>query len=85
MLMEGSEDLEKLRMLKTLINNVKHCKEQCVPLDGTLEEVRKAYDGLIITNEQVFLRLSAGYNAAIFVPILFPIVVQSIELLKYKE
>lgn len=84
-LVEGSESVEKLRMLKTLINNIKHCKDECVPLEGTLEEVRECYDNLAIANEKVFLRLSSMYNAAIFVPIFFPIIVQSVELLKRRK
>lgn len=85
MLAEGCESEEKLRMLKTLINNISHCPGQDVLLHSTLDEVRKAYAALRVANKPVFLRLSDTYNMAVFVPVLFPILVQSVELLRLRN
>lgn len=84
-MLSNGGSIDKLRMLKTLINNVRHCRDHNVPLDGTLEEVKKAYDELVITDEKVFLKLSHTYNIAIFIPVFFPMIVQSFGLLRDRK
>ncbi|KMV65253.1 hypothetical protein M970_100930 [Encephalitozoon cuniculi EcunIII-L] len=83
MLLGGGESLEKLRMLKTLINNAGHYAGRDIPLDGSLEEVRKAYDSLKICSRAVFLRLSTVYNISIFFPVFGPVVIQSVKILRH--
>lgn len=84
MLREGNESEEKLRMLKALISNARHYKHGDIPLEGSVEEVRKAYDELRICNGPVFLRLSSIYNISIFFPVFAPVLIQSIKILKHK-
>lgn len=80
MLSEEGED-ERLRMLKVLINNARHCRD--VPLDGCVADVRRAYEQLEIRSSRVFLRLSGVYNLSIFSPVFLPVVIQSLGILRH--
>ncbi|ADM12421.1 uncharacterized protein Eint_100950 [Encephalitozoon intestinalis ATCC 50506] len=84
-LLEGSESLERLRMLKTLINNARYCKDGDIPLDGSMAETKRAYEGLRVWSDPVFLRLSNIYNISIFFPVFAPVVIQSIKILRYRD
>ncbi|AFM99195.1 hypothetical protein EHEL_101020 [Encephalitozoon hellem ATCC 50504] len=85
MLSEGKESREKLRMLKTLINNARHHGDGDIPFDGSVEEVREAYRKLKVCSVPVFLRLSSVYNTSIFFPVFLPVLIQSIKILRYRD
>ncbi|KAM0672855.1 hypothetical protein CWI42_050890 [Ordospora colligata] len=85
MLENGNESIEKLRMLKALINNVNYCKRTYVPMDGDIEEVRDTYNRMDIGGGEVFLRLCLKYNLSIFFPVFFPMLVHCIGVVKHKH
>jgi hypothetical protein len=85
MLEKGNESIEKLRLLKALINNVNYCKRACVPMEGDIEEVRDAYNRMEIGEGEVFLRLCLKYNLSIFIPVFFPMLLHCIGVVKHKR
>jgi hypothetical protein len=82
MLESGKHTNEHLRMMKSLINNIKHCKNRRVLEDGTYDEIKAEYDGLRIDDGPVFLRLSLSYNLSTFAPVFLPIFMQALRLIK---
>jgi len=84
MLLQGNESVEKLWMLKALINNMNYSKRVCIPMDGDIEEVRDAYEKIENGGGEVFLRLCLKYNLSIFFPVFFPMLVHFIGVVRHK-
>jgi hypothetical protein len=80
-LASGRYSTDHLRMMKSLINNIEHCKNHRILENGIPEEVEREYKELEIRDKPVFLRLSFSYNLSIFAPVFFPIFMQAFRIM----